>query len=435
MPSRSTYLPNLTGHTIDHGMLKLVKRMGRGAFGQVYMAENFGSSGPSFYAVKCLQRTAHGSRDAKMQERERRFHLRVSPHPNIVTFHGTLVDQEHRFFVLELCTGSDMHDAIIRGVYHRKTAMIKRVFAAVIDAILFCHSHGIYHRDLKPENILVDSDGENPRIADFGLSTDQRVSHEMSCGSPSYMPPESFASASSFYRPADNDTWALCIVLLNMLACMNPWHGAEPSDARWNAFMANPDYLRGIAPVSRPLNDYFKQCFRVDPTSRPSLLEVKDAVLDMRHLYMSDADFKVARYSVQRIAEGAAFGENIPYQRSACSHCGGHADASDSGSGSSGYSSATRVERPITFPEDEPKTMAGASHLAVPGHTLSNLKAPVSSRPSSNAIFAPRVHDVSPMASSLEDQLAVFHVIIASEPKASRSKLKGFMHRLRVWRK
>ncbi|KAK7055511.1 protein serine threonine kinase [Favolaschia claudopus] len=431
MPSQSSYLPNLTGHTVDHGMLSLVKRMGHGAFGQVYKAQNLGPSGPSFYAVKCLKRTAHGSRDAKLQERERRLHLRASCHPNVVTFHGSFVEQDLRFFVLDLCPGSDMHAAIVRGVYHRKTALIRRVFNSIVDAILFCHAHGIYHRDIKPENILVDSDGENPLIADFGLSTDQRIVRNTNCGTPSYMSPgmsaqQSFETGSSSYCTADSDTWALCIVLLNMIAGMKPWRRAQASDPRWNSFMANPEFLRTICPISRTLNDFLTKCFRIDPTSRLPLVEVKDEMLKMHHLYMSEADYQLASRAVQRVAEGAAFGGEVTYQRTECSQCDVPAGSTDSDS-DSGYSSAARVARPITFPDDRDMP---PTHLAVPGQ--SNLKG---SRPSSNAIFAPRVHDVSPMVSSLEDQLSVIHVIIDSEPKTPRSKMKGFMGRLRVWRK
>jgi serine/threonine protein kinase len=49
-----------------------------------------------------------------------------------------------------------MYGAILDGVYHGQTELIKRISASLVDAVRFCHSRGVYHRDLKPENVLVD---------------------------------------------------------------------------------------------------------------------------------------------------------------------------------------------------------------------------------------------------------------------------------------
>ncbi|KAJ7240166.1 kinase-like domain-containing protein [Mycena haematopus] len=297
MPQSGT-LPNLTGRVIDDGRLELLNTIGAGAYGKLYKARIVSSTSTptsSLFAVKCMRRPALSSTDAKFQDRERALHRRVSCHPNVVTLHRYFVDPDHVFLVMDLCVGGDMYGAILDGVYHRQTALIKRTFTSLVDAVRFCHSRNVYHRDLKPENVLVDYDGGNARIADFGLSTESKISRDMDCGSGSYMCPESFRSASSSYCPHHSDTWALCIVLINLVTAMNPWRTAESSDTRWNSFMADPDYLREILPISHSLNELLTRCFRLLPARRPTLTQLRHEILSMPELFMSEADLKKAR--------------------------------------------------------------------------------------------------------------------------------------------
>ncbi|KAJ7183673.1 kinase-like domain-containing protein, partial [Mycena filopes] len=300
---QSGTLQNLTGTIVDEGRLELVRPIGAGAFGRLYQALDTTSPAfsPTFYAVKCLRRPDLGSHEARFQDRERALHRRVSVHPNVVTLHRHFTDATHAFFVLDLCASGDMFGAIMDGVYHRKTTLIKNTFASLVDAVRFCHRRGVFHRDLKPENVLVNSKGGDARIADFGLATDVKVSRDVDCGSGSYMAPESFGAVSSQYRPQHSDTWALCIILINLVTSMNPWHSAQAADSRWNAFTADPhNFLREILPISRSLNALLQRCFHLDPARRPSLTELRHAVLNMKDLYMSDADLLKASPGVRR---------------------------------------------------------------------------------------------------------------------------------------
>ncbi|KAJ6488980.1 kinase-like domain-containing protein [Mycena sanguinolenta] len=430
--SQSGTLPNLTGHIVDDGRLELLKIIGAGAYGQLYKAHNVAStptSSSSFYAVKCLRRPALSSADAKFQDRERALHRCVSRHPNIVTFHRHFVDPEHVFLVMDLCVGGDMYGAILDGVYHRQTALIKRTFADLVDGVRFCHSRNVYHRDLKPENILVDYDGRTPLIADFGLCTEAKISRDMDCGSGSYMCPESFGSASSSYCPQHSDTWALCIILINMVTAMNPWRTPEAGDVRWNSFMADPDYLREILPISRSLNELLTRCFRIDPSRRPTLTQLRHEILNMTELFMSEADLKKASPGVRRAA-GRTVPEPAAYDPD---------DFSEASNSGSGYSSLdAHLGRPVNLPAAPaglvaPDPMASGSHLAFPTSqpVPSASKVPFASHadslsePESEGPLTPQDHIVQlPFVSS---NVAVM--------KATPGKFKRFMRRLRVWRR
>ena len=72
------------------------------------------------------------------------------------------------FLFLEKCS-LDLYDAIIsRNGF--PSPVVKEVFVQLIDALMYCHSKGVYHRDIKPENVLISADF-TVKFTDFGLST------------------------------------------------------------------------------------------------------------------------------------------------------------------------------------------------------------------------------------------------------------------------
>ncbi|KAJ7107023.1 kinase-like domain-containing protein [Mycena epipterygia] len=430
--SQSGTLRNLTGCIVDDGRLELISIVGAGAYGKLYKALDITSpsSSPTYFAVKCLRRPALRSKDAKFQQREYGLHRRMSDHPNIVTLHRHFVDAKHVFMVMDFCSGGDMYRAINNDVYRKDAELIKRTFVSLVDAVRVCHDRGVYHRDLKPENVLLDSEGR-ALLADFGLSTKSTVSRDMGCGSGSYMTPESFSSASSSYCPQHSDVWALCIILVNLVSSMNPWHSAQASDHRWNSFMADPDFLREILPISRPLNELLTRCFRTDPARRPSLAQLRHEVLTLPELFMSDADLKMASPGVRRAA-GYVMPDVADFDPSDYSSGSDSIGASTSGGG---YSSLDAdIGRPVQFLAPAglaPSTpsAAGSSLLSVPAPgPASSLKVPfassdVSSVAESDGPLTPQAHVVDlPSVSSGEQQNVV--------PGSGKGKFKRFVRRL-----
>lgn len=263
MPHQSGTLPNLAGAIVDGGRLELVNTIGAGAYGRLYKARDVVSSSSSsssssstFYAVKCLKRPALSSRDAMFQDRERMLHRRVSCHPNVVTLHRYFVDPDHVYLVMDLCTGGDMYGAILDGVYHGQTELIKRTFASLVDAVRFCHSRGVYHRDLKPENVLVDHEGGNPLIADFGLSTESKLSRDVDCGSGSYMcPGMSHPLSSSSSQPLITlhriFRRGLLVVLPPAQRRLGPLHHPRQPRHRHEPVVHRPALRRALARIHR----------------------------------------------------------------------------------------------------------------------------------------------------------------------------------------
>ncbi|KAK7055978.1 protein serine threonine kinase [Favolaschia claudopus] len=458
--TQSSSIPNMTGSLVDGGSLRLIQHIGTGAFGAVYMGQENSSSSspssstPSLFAVKCLIHHRPDSPAAKLQAREFDLHERASGHENIVSFHRTFCDPGFVYFVMEYVEGTDMYAAMLDGVYHRETALIKNTFAGLVDALIFCHSQGVYHRDLKPENVLVDANGGNPRLTDFGLATDRAVCTDMGCGSGSYMAPEIFSSSgSTYYLAADADAWALSIILINLVTAMMPWITAQKRDGAWRDFKVDPEFLREILPISASLNDLLVRCLRVDPIHRPSLDEMRSEVLAMQHLYMSDAELRKASNGVRRCAEGKQVGKRTPPQ-DLCRECGMSASECRSSreSGSmSGYFSMLAREQEIRWGKDDAGSFVPAvreiidsllddddvleppiAPFAYPSAS-SSLTDSLSGRPPLGPVHI-RVRlspGPSPLSSSLDLDIGAGK---KRKSSSSSSKMKKFLRRIGTWR-
>ena len=171
------------GQTIDNGALTIVSILGAGAFGVVYRA--FDTKTGVEYAVKRVEKEGNEYN----QTRERELHVRVSSHPNVLTFHREVHEGHYDFYIYDICAG-DLQSVIKTGTFFRDDEFIKRVFIQIVDALEYCHKRGVYHRDLKPENILVSalSGDIDVFVADFGLATTSKLTAS-TCGTPCFMGP------------------------------------------------------------------------------------------------------------------------------------------------------------------------------------------------------------------------------------------------------
>ncbi|KAG7447044.1 kinase-like protein, partial [Guyanagaster necrorhizus] len=230
MPFATESFPDFTNTILDHGRFRLLNCLGAGNFGKVYRALGTTSpnSKPAFYAVKCLRTLDDRTREHRFQIREFVNHSRVSKHPNIVTFHQVIFQDNFHYVVLDLCEGGDLFDRIIRKSFYRRDDRVRNIFLQLIDAITFCHEQSVYHRDIKPENILCSTHCSRIYLTDFGLSTQNETSTFHACGSKEYMSPECIGKEFGYtpnrrYSTRRNDIWSLGVVLTMMVTGCLPW--------------------------------------------------------------------------------------------------------------------------------------------------------------------------------------------------------------------
>lgn len=225
----------LRNKIIDNGTVILTELLGAGSFGSVYRAHDI-IHPSTVYAVKALKkappkpeagREPHSTptRDVRYDE-EIHLHKKVSGHPNIVTVHRIVEEDDFIFVLMDLVDTGDLSAAIgKRCIYYRQESLLKKAFFQVMDAVEACHAAGIAHRDVKPDNILVSPDGAQVWLTDFGTATHREGSKDFA-GTPGYRPPESLSLRTNDPRGARiggkqhthrvNDRWALGVLLLVM---------------------------------------------------------------------------------------------------------------------------------------------------------------------------------------------------------------------------
>ncbi|KAK4371743.1 hypothetical protein RND71_007127 [Anisodus tanguticus] len=153
----------------------------------------------------------------------------LSGHPNVISIKGAYKDAVVVHVVMELCTGGDLFDRIIkRGHYsERQVAELARTIVGVVEA---CHSLGVMHRYLKPENFLfVNEEEDSPlKTIDFGLSMFFKPGQIFDdvVGSPYYVAPKVLRK---HYGP-EADIWSAGVIIYILLSGVPPFWGESEQE-------------------------------------------------------------------------------------------------------------------------------------------------------------------------------------------------------------
>ncbi|XXY51446.1 protein kinase [Sorangium sp. So ce269] len=223
--TRSDAAPPPSGdHTYAAGdrceKYRIVKLLGEGGMGQVYVAEDdyLGRR----VALKVVRRKyTQGGSFAQGQRKEARV-LAELDHPNIVKVHDAGITRGGvMYIVMELIDGISLRELIRRlGALDLPSAL--SIAAQIADAVRVAHRAGIVHRDLKPENALVTRAGM-VKVVDFGIAKRIRRRAEgqassdpfANIGTVHYMAPE---QALGDGATKASDVYAIGMILYEMIA-------------------------------------------------------------------------------------------------------------------------------------------------------------------------------------------------------------------------
>ncbi|XP_065014035.1 serine/threonine-protein kinase D6PK-like isoform X2 [Musa acuminata AAA Group] len=147
---------------------RLLKRLGCGDIGSVYLSELSGTK--SYFAMKVMDKGSLASRKKLLRAQTEREILQCLDHPFLPTLYTHFETDKFSCLVMEFCPGGDLHTLRQRqpGKYFSEQA-VKFYVAEVLLALEYLHMLGIIYRDLKPENVLVREDG-HIMLSDFDLS-------------------------------------------------------------------------------------------------------------------------------------------------------------------------------------------------------------------------------------------------------------------------
>jgi len=230
------------------GRFQVVKALGRGGQGAVYLAHDPGLD--RLVAIKVVGSAPgfSGEEDVSPQARN----LAQLRHPNIIAlyeagrFHGLW------YFVFEHLEGDTLHREIDRGVLNADAAC--STMLQVVDAMAYAHGKGILHLDLSPANVMRDAEGK-PRIMDFDLSRavgpSNRPSPHLS-GTLPYMAPECVDTGEVDAR---TDVYALGLVLYEVLTgrrASQPGSPTSASCAAWTRSRVRSQHSRCWRTATRP---------------------------------------------------------------------------------------------------------------------------------------------------------------------------------------
>jgi hypothetical protein len=235
-------------------------------------------------------------RGAATSEMKQRFEVEAQAlgrlsHPGIIQVYDHGEYHGNPFIVMELCTGGNLADLLVRRqVAPQKAALLA---ASLAESMEMAHRAGIVHRDLKPSNILIKEKVESidtllpgqMRIADFGLakqldSKDAGLTRaDQLVGTANYMAPEQLRSANKAGPAAD--IYALGTILYELLTGCVPFQA--PTFMAVMRLLEKEDPL----PVSRlayncptDLETICLKCLAKNPTKRYA--SAADLAADLR---------------------------------------------------------------------------------------------------------------------------------------------------------
>ncbi|BDX06394.1 SUMF1/EgtB/PvdO family nonheme iron enzyme [Planctobacterium marinum] len=265
------------------GKYKVLKQLGAGGFGAVYLAEapiTNAQVAIKIFQVKdenlvCVATSASQDASGVLKERflsEARTLEQLSHNPYIVSIrdYDELDDGTPYYVMPYLPTSLEQEigkDAFTRGkleetpkaLHPRKLASSRatEILKQILEGMREVHRAGLIHRDIKPANILFDAQG-NVQICDFGIAKSPDAEHSQSgvgMGSRNYMSPEQRESA-KHVSPA-SDVYSIGVLAYRMLTGQLPSHPYEPP-------------IQFSPGIGQPLNDLIDIAIAQQETKRPA---------------------------------------------------------------------------------------------------------------------------------------------------------------------
>ena len=257
---------------------RVIKRLGSGGFGVVYLAENreFGAK----RALKILHsRYVHDDRILRRFKREAKALYRLqSPYTVRVERWGRS-GEGHYYLIMEFAEGETLREVMAEAgalPVARALSIARQIAVALADA----NRLEIVHRDLKPSNIVIRQhphEGDRVAVLDFGISkilSDSTSEHRSGVvGTPAYMAPEIW-QPSLGEANIRADLWSLGLILYEMVTGELPFDSETTSEPLGLAFQAcHLETRRVIGPLGEQGVDeqviaLIAKLLRPDPNDR-----------------------------------------------------------------------------------------------------------------------------------------------------------------------
>ncbi|MEW6734604.1 MAG: serine/threonine-protein kinase, partial [Acidobacteriota bacterium] len=269
------------------GPYTLVRKLGRGAFGVVWLAERRGAFATTKVAVKlALDEDA----DLDAIAKESQVWAQLAGHPNILS-----IIEADKYDGQVVIVSEYAPDGSLESWLKKHGGAAPSVEAAVLmtvgilSGLEHLHSQRIIHRDLKPANILLQ--GDTPRLADFGLARVLKSSGSSGgiAGTPAYMSPETFDGK----RLEQSDLWSAGVIFYQLLVGRLPFPQSEITALIGAIVQRDPEPLP--AEIPQPLQEIITCALQKDPAQRfRSATEMRNALLTAYGKFTNKLPFAIS---------------------------------------------------------------------------------------------------------------------------------------------
>jgi eukaryotic-like serine/threonine-protein kinase len=278
----SPHADPLVGTTVA-GRYKIIRLLGEGGMGQVYLAEH--SAIEKRIALKVLRAEyAHKGEIVTRFQQEAISASRIK-HPNVLdVFDFGQLENGCFYLAMEFLEGNDLADELQRSRVLTAPRALP-IAMQICRALAAAHGKGVVHRDMKPENVFLQRTGDGEeivKIVDFGIaqlkpsneeaaaqSTHRRLTRTgMIFGTPEYMAPE---QASGKHADLRCDIYAVGIILFELFTGAVPFTGETFLGVLTKHLSETPPSMRAIYPdlqISSELEAVVHRALAKDPTHR-----------------------------------------------------------------------------------------------------------------------------------------------------------------------
>lgn len=253
----------------------LIKEIGKGSFGNVYLARMEGQE--RFVAVKDVNRPANKWKGPTVDIYKEISVMKLLNHPNIVSLIEVIDDPKVNqvYLIMEFLEGGPLlPDSETTTPIPEEVS--REYFRDMLRAVFHMHARGVIHRDIKPQNMLKTFDSKI-KVADFGsaviLGSDEKW--PLVGGTPAFMAPELFKLTGNDPVSPAIDIWGLGATLYNMVVGKPPWMAVNQlhlAGAVQNYEVTYPSHIE--AKLDPHLKNLLKQMLEKDPASRIVLRSV-----------------------------------------------------------------------------------------------------------------------------------------------------------------
>jgi serine/threonine protein kinase/tetratricopeptide (TPR) repeat protein len=270
---------------------KIVRRIGVGGMGEVYLAED--AKLDRYVAIKILNEQ-FSKHDSHLERFVREAKAASSlNHPNILVIHEIGMNDDANYIVSEFVDGKTLRE--LMGGPRLSLRTVLDISIQIAGALQAAHGAGIAHRDIKPENIVVRPDGY-AKVLDFGLAKllkpenlfvdgDKetaklnRTAQGMIMGTVNYMSPEQAKGETVDER---TDIFSLGVVIYELLTGSTPFQGDSMSESFANLINVEPQPIGRAANVPDELQRIVSKTLQKDKRDRYQT--AADLLIDLKNL-------------------------------------------------------------------------------------------------------------------------------------------------------